>query len=102
MLFGSGNEAIAFSCYVNDSGATATSASTKFEGIVPNLERRYRETESRRCARSGESTSANAPAPPATGAPAAASARNVFVADRALAELVEKPIDGDAYAFFSS
>jgi excinuclease ABC subunit A len=43
--------------------ATSTSASTAFEGIIPNLERRYRETESRRCARNCPSTSASAPAP---------------------------------------
>nr|WP_232788443.1 excinuclease ABC subunit UvrA [Macromonas nakdongensis] len=48
LLYGSGDEAIAFG-YVMDSGASAGQRITKrhpFEGIVRNFERRYRETDS--------------------------------------------------------
>lgn len=44
ILRGSGNEVIDFH-YVNDRGDTVT-RSYPFEGILPNMERRYRETES--------------------------------------------------------
>ena len=44
ILHGSGKESIEFT-YVNDRGATYT-RSYPFEGILPNMERRYRETES--------------------------------------------------------
>ncbi len=44
ILRGSGNEVIDFH-YVNDRGDTVT-RSHPFEGILPNMERRYRETES--------------------------------------------------------
>ncbi len=48
LLYGSGEELIKFS-YVMDSGASAGKKLSKkhaFEGIVPNMERRYRETDS--------------------------------------------------------
>ena len=52
VLFGSGSETIAFS-YVSGR-RQRHQRKHKFEGIVPNLERRYRETEIRpRCARAG-------------------------------------------------
>src|SRR5690606_10468868 len=44
VLFGSGTTTITFS-YVTDAGGR-TQRKHRFEGIVPNLERRYRETES--------------------------------------------------------
>jgi excinuclease ABC subunit A len=44
ILHGSGKEVIGFK-YVNDKGSTYT-RSWPFEGILPNMERRYRETES--------------------------------------------------------
>ena len=44
VLFGSGREVIRF-CYLNEKG-TRFDRSHTFEGIVPNLERRYKETDS--------------------------------------------------------
>lgn len=44
VLFGSGTEEIAFN-YINDRGSVYKRTHT-FEGIIPNMERRYRETES--------------------------------------------------------
>ncbi len=44
MLYGSGKEQIRFK-YLNEKG-TRFERSHSFEGIIPNLERRYRETDS--------------------------------------------------------
>src|SRR5690606_21786020 len=44
VLYGSGDEVITFT-YINDSGGR-TQRKHRFEGIIPNLDRRYRETES--------------------------------------------------------
>ena len=44
MLYGSGDEKIPFT-YLSDRGRPVTREHT-FEGIIPNLERRYRETDS--------------------------------------------------------
>ena len=44
ILYGSGDESISFK-YINDKGSTYT-RNLPFEGIIPNMERRYRETES--------------------------------------------------------
>ena len=99
VLFGSGNEAIAFS-YVSDSGGRHQ-RKHKFEGIVPNLERRYRETESAAVREELAKYISERPCPDCGGARLNRSARNVFVADRALPELVVLPIDA-ALEFFSA
>jgi excinuclease ABC subunit A len=44
VLYGSGDDVITFN-YVTEAGGR-TQRKHRFEGIVPNLERRYRETES--------------------------------------------------------
>ena len=44
MLFGSGNDEVEFR-YVHGNGRT-TKKKHRFEGIIPNLERRYKETDS--------------------------------------------------------
>jgi excinuclease ABC subunit A len=70
ILHGSGKEEISFS-YVNDRG-DVFKRSHPFEGILPNMERRYRDTESSPCARTWPSS---CPRRPARTAAAAASAR---------------------------
>ena len=99
VLFGSGNESIAFS-YVSDSGGRHQRRH-KFEGIVPNLERRYRETESSAVREELAKYISERPCPDCGGARLNRSARNVFVAERALPELVVLPIDA-ALEFFSA
>jgi excinuclease ABC subunit A len=99
VLFGSGNESIAFS-YVSDSGGRHQRRH-KFEGIVPNLERRYRETESSAVREELAKYISERPCPDCGGARLNRSARNVFVADRPLPELVVLPIDA-ALEFFSA
>ncbi len=99
VLFGSGKDTIAFS-YVSDSGGRHQRRH-KFEGIVPNLERRYRETESAAVREELAKYISERPCPDCGGARLNRSARNVFVADRALPELVVLPIDA-ALDFFSA
>ena len=61
LLYGSGGELIEFR-YFGD-GQRRIARKHPFEGIVANLERRYRETDSRDLARNWRSTSAIARAP---------------------------------------
>ncbi len=97
VLYGSGEETIRFS-YVNDRGDVIQRTHT-FEGIVPNLERRYRETDSatvreelakfigvRRCEE-------------CAGSRLRSDARHVFVDNRTLPEIAALPV-GEAHEYF--
>ena len=97
VLYGSGNDVIAFT-YVSDSGSRHQ-RKHKFEGIVPNLERRYRETESSAVREELAKYISERPCTECGGARLNRSARNVFVADRPMQEVVVLPIDA-ALAFF--
>jgi excinuclease ABC subunit A len=97
VLYGSGNESVSFS-YLTDAGGR-TQRKHRFEGIVPNLERRYRETESAAVREELSKYISEQPCPDCDGARLNAAARNVFVADRPLPSLVVLPID-EALAFF--
>ena len=99
VLFGSGNETISFT-YITDSGAR-TQRKHRFEGIVPNLERRYRETESAAVREELSKYISERPCPDCGGARLNRSARNVFVADRPLQSIVVLPID-EALSFFNA
>jgi excinuclease ABC subunit A len=98
ILYGSGNEVINFN-YLTESGGR-TQRKHKFEGIVPNLERRYRETESQAVKEELAKYISVRPCPDCGGARLNKSARNVFVADQNLSQITQRPID-DALAFFS-
>ena len=65
--------------------AAARQRKHRFEGIVPNLERRYRETESAAVREELAKYISERPCPDCGGARLNRSARNVFVADRAAA-----------------
>ncbi len=97
VLYGSGNELITFT-YLTDSGGR-NQRKHKFEGIVPNLQRRYSETESAAVQEELSKYISERPCPECGGARLNKSARNVFVADRPLPELVVLPVD-EALAFF--
>ena len=71
------------------------------EGIVPNLERRYRETDSAAVREELSKYISDRPCPECGGARLNRSARNVFVAERPLHEIAVLPIDG-ALAFFET
>lgn len=97
VLYGSGKDVISFS-YITDSGGR-TQRKHKFEGIVPNLERRYRETESSAVREELAKYISDRPCLQCGGARLNRSARNVFVADKPLPDIVVLPID-QALAFF--
>ena len=97
ILYGSGKEQIAFR-YITERGGKVTREHA-FEGIVPNLERRYKETESAAVREELAKYISDQPCPACEGQRLNRSARNVFVADHALPSLTARSID-DALAFF--
>ena len=97
ILYGSGNEKIQFR-YLTERGGKVTREHA-FEGILPNLERRYKETESAAVREELAKYIADQPCPDCHGQRLNRSARNVFVADHALPSLTSRSID-DALAFF--
>jgi len=99
VLHGSGGEVIAFT-YLTDTGGRSQ-RKHKFEGIIPNLERRYRETESAAVREELAKYISERPCPDCGGARLNRAARNVFVADRALPSIVVLPID-EALEFFGN
>jgi excinuclease ABC subunit A len=99
VLNGSGKDVIPFR-YITDRGGKVT-REHKFEGILPNLERRYRETESAAVREELSRYIADHPCPDCGGQRLNPSARNVFVADRAIPELTSLAID-HALGFFES
>ncbi|MGH8086050.1 MAG: excinuclease ABC subunit UvrA [Lysobacter sp.] len=97
VLFGSGDEVIAFA-YLSD-GGSRHQRKHKFEGIVPNLERRYRETESSAVREELSKYISERMCTDCGGARLNRAARNVFVAERPLPDIVVLPID-EALTFF--
>ncbi|QIK80134.1 excinuclease ABC subunit UvrA [Lysobacter sp. HDW10] len=97
VLYGSKGKAIQFT-YVNDAG-TRMQRKHAFEGILPNLERRYRETESSAVREELSKYISERPCPACGGARLNREARNVFVDEKPLHEIVVLPV-GDAMAFF--
>jgi excinuclease ABC subunit A len=98
VLHGSGTEVIGFT-YLTESGGR-TQRKHRFEGIVPNLERRYRETESQAVKEELSRFISVRACPECQGMRLNRSARNVFVADRALPSITHLPVD-ESLAFFS-
>ncbi|MFO1515766.1 MAG: excinuclease ABC subunit UvrA [Lysobacterales bacterium] len=97
VLYGSGEEIITFR-YLTEGGGSVQ-RKHRFEGIVPNLERRYRETESPVVREELAKFISTRPCPECGGQRLNRSARNVFVAERGLAALTALPID-QSLAFF--
>ncbi|HET7360187.1 MAG TPA: excinuclease ABC subunit UvrA, partial [Rhodanobacteraceae bacterium] len=97
VLNGSGKEVIAFR-YLTERGGKVT-REHRFEGILPNLERRYRETESAAVREELAKYIAEHPCPECGGQRLNTSARHVFVAERTLPQLGALAID-EALAFF--
>ncbi|SFK26360.1 excinuclease ABC subunit UvrA [Lysobacter sp. cf310] len=99
VLYGSGDELINFS-YITENGGRSQ-RKHRFEGIVPNLERRYRETESAAVREELAKYISERACTECGGARLNRAARNVFVAERPLPELVVLPVD-EALSFFKS
>ncbi len=98
VLYGSGEEIISFT-YLTESGGR-TQRKHKFEGIVPNLDRRYRETESQAVKEELAKFISVQPCPTCNGARLNKAARSVTVANKTLSEITRWPID-ETIAFFS-
>ena len=99
ILYGSGKEEIAFS-YVNDRGSVFKNRHA-FEGIIPNLERRYRDTESQSVRDELAKFIASQPCPDCHGTRLCRDARHVFVNDLRLPEVTAMPV-GDASDYFDT
>ncbi len=97
VLFGSGTDLVTFT-YLTESGGRSQ-RKHRFEGIVPNLERRYRDTESAAVREELGKYISDRLCTECNGARLNRAARNVFVADRPLSDLVVLPID-EALTFF--
>ena len=98
LLFGSGQERIKF--VYKTSRGTRFRRTHRFEGIIPNLERRYRETESSRVREELAKYLSVQPCPECNGTRLNTEARNVFVSQRALPEVTGMSV-ADAVEFFS-
>ncbi|MBN8716594.1 excinuclease ABC subunit UvrA [Thermomonas sp.] len=91
LLNGSGSEEINLT-YIGESGRRVQRRHP-FEGILPNLQRRYRETESAAVREELAKYISERACPECGGARLNRQARNVFVADRPLHEIAVLPID---------
>ena len=97
VLFGSGNEKIDF-FYQNSRGMEVRKRH-RFEGVIPNLERRYRETESGAVREELAKFLNSQACPECGGTRLNRAARHVFVADHSLPEITRKSV-GNAKEFF--
>ena len=97
VLHGSGKEKIPFQ-YLTGRGR-AQVREHAFEGVIPNLERRYRETDSVVVREELSKYRNTQPCPDCGGARLRREARHVRIGDRALHEIGQLPL-GEALAFF--
>ncbi len=98
ILYGSGEESIEFS-YLDGRGGTMK-RKHRFEGIIPNMERRYRETESNTVREELAKYLSVQACPKCEGTRLNGAARNVFVNDRSLPEITSMSV-GQALDFFN-
>jgi len=97
ILHGSGKQEIAFA-YINDRG-DVFKRTHPFEGIVPNMERRYRDTDSQSVREDLAKFLATQPCPDCGGTRLRRDARHVFVDSRNLPNITELAV-GEAHAYF--
>jgi excinuclease ABC subunit A len=98
ILYGSGNEQIEFS-YFNDRGGEYHKLQP-FEGVIPNMQRRYRDTESNVVREDLARYLSHQACPDCGGTRLNQAARHVFVLDKNLPAITAMPID-TAQAFFA-
>jgi excinuclease ABC subunit A len=98
ILYGSGDEVIEFS-YLDGRGGTSKRRH-RFEGIIPNMERRYRETESNTVREELAKYLSMRPCSDCAGTRLNEGARHVFVDERSLPELTSLSV-GAAGRFFA-
>jgi excinuclease ABC subunit A len=97
ILYGSGGEKIKFS-YLR-SGGRSVQRTHGFEGVVHNMERRYRDTESSTVREDLHRFINSQPCKSCNGSRLRQEARNVFVAGRAIHDITHLSV-GNAYEFF--
>ncbi len=97
ILQGSGKEEISFS-YINDRGDVFQRTHT-FEGIIPNMERRYRDTESQSVREDLAKFLSTQHCPDCDGTRLKREARHVFIKNRDLPSIVALPV-GEARDYF--
>lgn len=97
VLYGSGNTRVEF-VYINDRGDKVT-RSHPFEGVIPNMERRYRETESQMVREELAKYLSVQPCPSCHGARLREEARHVLVAEKHIQDVVHMPI-GETYRYY--
>ena len=97
ILFGSDDEEITFN-YVNDRG-TVFRREHKFEGVIHNMERRYRETDSQSVREELTKFMATSNCPECSGTRLRKSARNVFIDNKRIEDIVCMPV-GDCADYF--
>lgn len=98
ILHGSGDETISFN-YVNDRGDTFQ-RSHRFEGVIPNLERRYRDTESQMVREELSKYISSQNCPGCGGTRLSEASRNVFVEGLNLPSVTSLPV-GEAHDYFT-
>ncbi len=99
LLYGSGKESIAFH-YQSDRLASST-REHPFEGIIPNMERRYRETDSNVVREELSKFLSQQSCPSCHGTRLNEAARHVFIANKPLTEITTMPV-GRAREFFGN
>jgi len=98
LLHGSGDEEISFS-YFNDKGK-GKKRKHSFEGIIPNMKRRYRETESNAVREELSKYVSHQPCTECDGSRLTTAARHVFISEHRIDQITALPVD-KARAFFT-
>ena len=98
ILHGSGDEEISFT-YINDRG-DSFQRKHRFEGVIPNMERRYRDTESQTVREELAKYLSTHSCPDCKGTRLRREARHVFIDDNTLPDITEMPV-GKAQQYFS-
>ncbi|MGI9324185.1 MAG: excinuclease ABC subunit UvrA [Pseudomonadales bacterium] len=91
ILYGSGRERIDFS-YANDRG-DVIQRTHRFEGVIPNMERRYRETDSNHVRENLQKYLRVRPCPDCGGTRLKEESRNVFIKNTTLPEVTSDSIE---------
>jgi len=97
VLYGSGEDVIEFN-YINDRG-DVYKRSHAFEGVVPNMERRFRDTESNSVREDLSRFVSTQTCPECNGARLKLEARNVFIDEKTLSQITDLPV-ADAYDYY--
>ena len=97
ILQGSGKQEVAFA-YINDRG-DVYKRTHPFEGIIPNMERRYRDTDSQSVREDLSKYLATQPCPDCHGTRLRRDARHVFVDERTLPDITNMAV-GEAEDYF--